>query len=40
LLEALGWGKNGPGFEDAIGMELVRIVHNATDDHPLVVATK
>ena len=40
LLEAAGWGKNGPAFEDAIGMELVRIVHNATDDHPLVVATK
>ena len=40
LLEAAGWGKNGPAFEDAIGMELVRIVHNATDDHPLIVATK
>lgn len=40
LLEAVGWGKNGPAFEDAIGMELVRIVHDATDDHPLVVATK
>jgi hypothetical protein len=40
LLEAAGWGKNGPAFEDAIGMELVRIVHAAVDTHPFVLATK
>jgi SAM-dependent methyltransferase len=40
LIEFAGWGKNGPAFEDAIGMELVRIVHDAADSHPVVLATK
>ena len=39
LLEGLGAGKRGPAFEDALGMELTRIVAGATETHPFVVAT-
>jgi len=40
LLEGLGLGKRGVAFEDALGMELIRIVGGAMDSHPFVVATK
>jgi ubiquinone/menaquinone biosynthesis C-methylase UbiE len=40
VLEAFGLGKGGVGFEDALGMELIRIVGGAVDSHPFVVATK
>ena len=30
----------GERFTNSIGMELVRIVHDAADTHPVVVATK
>lgn len=40
LLEGLGIGKRGAGFEDALGMELIRIVDGAMDSHPIVVAIK
>jgi SAM-dependent methyltransferase len=39
-LEALGAGKQGEAFGDALGMELVRIVGGAMDAHPIVVATR
>jgi hypothetical protein len=40
VLEAFGLAKGGVGFEDALGMELIRIVGGAMDSHPFVVATK
>jgi ubiquinone/menaquinone biosynthesis C-methylase UbiE len=40
VAEALGVGKQTTAFEDAIGMELVRIVKDAADHHPIVVAFK
>jgi SAM-dependent methyltransferase len=39
-LEALGAGKQGAAFEDALGMELIRILDGAMEHHPIVVATK
>ena len=40
LAEAVGAGKQGLGFEDTIGMELVRLVKGNIDHHPIVVAFK
>jgi SAM-dependent methyltransferase len=40
LLEMAGLGKRGPLFQDAVGMELLRIFRHAMEDHPIVVATK
>ena len=40
VLEGLGLGKQGMGFEDALGMELIRIVEGAISAHPVVVASK
>lgn len=30
----------GPLFQDAVGMELLRIFRHAMEEHPIVVATK
>ncbi len=38
--EALGLGKQGQLVSEAIGMELIRIFHDATDHHPIVLARK
>jgi ubiquinone/menaquinone biosynthesis C-methylase UbiE len=40
LLEIVGLGKGGPIFQDAIGMEVLRILRHAMEDHPIVVVTK
>jgi SAM-dependent methyltransferase len=40
LLEMVGLGKHGPLFQDAVGMEVLRILRHAMADHPIVVATK
>jgi SAM-dependent methyltransferase len=40
LLEMMGLGKQGPLFQDAVGMEVLRILRHAMEDHPIVVATK
>ena len=40
LADAIGLGKETAGFEDTLGMELVRIVRGAIDNHPIVVARK
>ena len=40
VLEGLGIAKQGAAFEDALGMELIRILQGAMDAHPIVVATK
>jgi SAM-dependent methyltransferase len=38
--EATGLAKQGVAFEDALGMELVRILKGAIDHHPIVIAEK
>ena len=40
VLEMLGLGKRGPLFQDATGMELIRILRHAMDDHPIIMASK
>jgi hypothetical protein len=40
LLEMVGLGKQGPLFQDAVGMEVLRILRHAMEDHPIVVVTK
>ena len=40
VAEGFGIGKDTAAFEDTIGMELVRIVKGAIDNHPIVVAEK
>jgi ubiquinone/menaquinone biosynthesis C-methylase UbiE len=40
ILEGLGVAKDGANFDDALGMELVRVVGAAVANHPIVVATK
>lgn len=40
VAEGLGLGKDTTAFEDTLGMELVRIVKAATENHPLVLAEK
>ena len=40
IAEGLGVAKDGIAFEDALGMELVRILKGAIDTHPIVVATR
>jgi ubiquinone/menaquinone biosynthesis C-methylase UbiE len=40
ILEGLGVAKSGANFEDALGMELVRVIGGAVANHPIVVATK
>ena len=40
IAEGLGVAKDGLAFEDALGMELVRILKGAIETHPIVVATR
>jgi SAM-dependent methyltransferase len=40
VAELLGVAKGGPMFEEAIGMQLVRLVHAASSHHPIVVARR
>jgi SAM-dependent methyltransferase len=40
LLEILGLGKQGAIFEEATGMEVLRILRHAMADHPIVMARK
>jgi SAM-dependent methyltransferase len=40
VLELLGLGKEGPMFEEALGMQLVRLAHAASKHHPVVVARR
>ena len=40
IADAAGIGKDGEGFEDTLGTELVRIVKGAVDNHPIVMAEK
>jgi ubiquinone/menaquinone biosynthesis C-methylase UbiE len=40
LLEIVGLGKRGPLFQDAVGMEVLRILRHAMEDHPIVVVAK
>ena len=40
VAEGLGIGKKTTAFEDTIGMELVRIVKGAIENHPIVIAEK
>ncbi|HXW06650.1 MAG TPA: class I SAM-dependent methyltransferase [Vicinamibacterales bacterium] len=40
MLELAGLGKRGPLFQDAVGMELLRILRHAMEDHPVIVASK
>jgi ubiquinone/menaquinone biosynthesis C-methylase UbiE len=40
LLEIVGLGKKGPIFQEALGMEVLRILRHAMEDHPIVVASK
>jgi hypothetical protein len=40
IAEGLGVAKDGLAFEDALGMELVRVLKGAIDTHPIIVATK
>lgn len=40
LADALGLGKADAGFEDTLGMELVRILEGAVGHHPIVLADK
>jgi len=39
-LQLFGLGKKGPMFEEALGMTVVRTLHHAMEDHPIVVASK
>jgi ubiquinone/menaquinone biosynthesis C-methylase UbiE len=40
LLELAGLGKRGPLFQEATGMEVLRILRHAMEDHPIVLARK
>jgi ubiquinone/menaquinone biosynthesis C-methylase UbiE len=40
LLELAGVGKEGPLFQEALGMEVLRILRHAMEDHPIVMANK
>jgi ubiquinone/menaquinone biosynthesis C-methylase UbiE len=40
LLQLFGFGKGGPLFEEALGMEVVRTLHHALEEHPIIVASK
>jgi ubiquinone/menaquinone biosynthesis C-methylase UbiE len=40
LVEIAGFGKRGPLFQEATGMEVLRILRHAMEDHPIVVARK
>ena len=40
LLEIAGLGKRGPLFQEATGMEVLRILRHAMENHPIVVARK
>ena len=40
LAEFVGLGKQGPLFEEAFGMALVRTLRHAMEDHPIIVASK
>lgn len=39
-LEFFGLGKRGVLFEEAFGMSMVRTLRHATEDHPIVLASK
>jgi SAM-dependent methyltransferase len=38
-IEVFGAGKNGPLFQDALGMDLVRLLKGAMEHHPIVLVT-
>jgi hypothetical protein len=38
-LEAVGAGKDGPLLEDALAMDLLRLLKGAMEHHPIVLAT-
>jgi len=40
VLEIFGRGKSGPLAEDAMARDLVRLLRNAMEDHPIIVAIK
>jgi len=40
LLEFFGLGKRGPLAEEALARDLVRLLRNAMEDHPIIVATR
>jgi SAM-dependent methyltransferase len=40
VAELLGLGKQGPLFEEAYGMTLVRVLRGAMEAHPVIVASK
>lgn len=40
LAEFAGLGKQGPLFEEAFGMSLVRTLRHAMEDHPIILASK
>ena len=40
VAEGLGIGKETTAFEDTLGMELVRIVKGAIENHPIILAVK
>ena len=39
-LEFFGLGKTGPLAEEAMARDLVRLLRNAMEDHPIIVATR
>lgn len=39
-LEIFGLGKRGPLAEEAVARDLVRLLRNAMEDHPIIVATR
>ena len=40
VLELFGLGKAGPLAEVAVARDLVRLLRNAMEDHPIIVATR
>jgi SAM-dependent methyltransferase len=40
VVELFGVAKEGPMFEEALGMELVRLLHAASCHHPIVLARR
>ena len=40
FLEFFGLGKRGVLFEEAFGMSMVRTLRHATEDHPIILASK
>jgi len=40
VAEIFGLGKQGPLFEEAFGMSLIRTLRHAMEDHPIILASK